>query len=177
MISALGASASPISNQISLWWIVMGLLLILFATGFKQAFAEKGRIANTGSWLIAFYGIGEGIGSGTFKVGNLANSLTISAIIHDILSGMGVVAFLIFPLIMLKIIPRKEMPVFYRISQFVFISGMIFIILLQFRYATNGTNFLSLYKGLWQRLFMLNTYFYLMCISVLMITKQKILQP
>ena len=34
-MSSLGASNSPVSDQISLWWIIMGFLFIFYAIGFK----------------------------------------------------------------------------------------------------------------------------------------------
>lgn len=155
----------------------MGMLLIFFAIGFKMAFKEKGRPASTASWLIALYGIGEGIGSGVFKAEKLAGSLTLSGIYHDVLSGIGVIAVLILPAIMLVIISKNEIPVFFRISQFVLISGMIFVILFLFRYLNNDTIILASYKGLWQRLYMLNTYIYFTSISIVMIIKNKNTHP
>lgn len=172
-MSSLGASNSSISNQISLWWIIMGLLLMFFAIGFKLAFKERGMPATVASWLIAIYGLGEGIGSAAFKVEKLSNSLTLSGIYHEVFSGIGVIAVLIFPAIMLKIISKLEMPFFYRISQFALILGTIFIILFLFRYIIKEASFPASYKGLWQRLYMLNTYIYLMSISIVMIIKNQ----
>lgn len=176
-ISSLGASNSTISDQISIWWIIMGMLLIFFAIGFKVAFKEKGRLASAASWLIALYGIGEGIGSGVFKLEKLAGSLTVSGIYHNILSGIGVLAILILPAIMLVIISKNEMPLFFRISQFVLVSGTIFVILFLFRYLNNDNLLLSTYKGLWQRLYMVNTYIYFTSISILMIIRNKNTRP
>jgi len=172
-MSSLGASNSSISNQISLWWIIMGVLLIFFAIGFKLAFKEKGRPVSVASWLIALYGIGEGIGSAVFKAEKLTGSLTLSGIYHEVLSGIGVIAVLILPAMMLIIIPKHERPIFFRISQFALISGIIFTILFLFRYLINGAIFPASYKGLWQRLYMLNTYMYLMSISILMLRNTK----
>jgi len=172
-MSALGASASPVSEAISLWWIIMGILLIFFATGFKIAFAGKGTYVNLAALLIMLYGFGEGIGSGSFKADHLANGLATSLIFHDTFGGIGVAAILLFPLIMLKVVAKNEKPVFYRMSQIVFVVGILTILLFLFRYSPNENDFLSVYKGLWQRLFMLNTYVYMMTIAVMMMKKQK----
>jgi len=99
-MSLLGTSVSFVSNEISIWWVIMGVLFILFGMGLKKAFEEKGGIAKLASWLIILYGIGEGIGSGLFKADRTANGLTTSAIIHDITGGIGVAAILVFPFIM-----------------------------------------------------------------------------
>lgn len=172
-MSSLGASNSPVSNEISTWWVIMGLLFIFFATGLRKAFSEKGLYSKIASWLIILYGFGEGIGSGAFKADHIANSLKTSAVIHDTLGGLGVIAVLILPLIMQKVITKNEMPVFYRLSKIVFIAGIVTVGLFLFRYSSDENNFFTLYKGLWQRLFMLNTYLYFSSIAFIMIKQYK----
>ena len=172
-MSSLGASNSPVSNEISTWWVIMGLLFIFFATGLRKAFSEKGLYSKIASWLIILYGFGEGIGSGAFKADHIANSLKTSAVIHDTLGGLGVIAVLILPLIMQKVITKNEMPAFYRLSKIVFIAGIVTVGLFLFRYSSDENNFFTLYKGLWQRLFMLNTYLYFSSIAFIMIKQYK----
>lgn len=172
-MSSLGASNSPVSNEISTWWVIMGLLFIFFATGLRKAFSEKGLYSKIASWLIILYGFGEGVGSGAFKADHIANSLKTSAVIHDTLGGLGVIAVLILPLIMQKVITKNEMPVFYRLSKIVFIAGIVTVGLFLFRYSSDENNFFTLYKGLWQRLFMLNTYLYFSSIAFIMIKQYK----
>ena len=171
-MSALGASVSPVSVEVSFWWVIMGVFMILFGIGFQEAFREKGRIATLASWLIILYGLGEGIGSGLFRADHTLSGLTISAIIHDILGGIGVASILLLPFIMQKVIPKIEKPAFFRMSQIFFITGLFTKLLFLFRYSSDENNFLSLYKGLWQRLFMLNTYIYLTTIAILMIKRK-----
>jgi hypothetical protein len=172
VMSSMGASVSPVSDEISVWWIIMGILFIFFGTGFKKSFSDKGVYARLASWLIIIYGFGEGICSGAFKYDHIATRLTTSAIIHNILGGIGVFAILLLPFIMQKVIIRHEMPFFYRMSQIVFITGIITILLFLFRYSPDENNFISNYKGLWQRLFMLNTYIYMTTMAILIIRKQ-----
>jgi hypothetical protein len=172
-MSSMGASVSPVSDEISVWWVTMGVLLIMFGTGLNKAFSEKGKYASYASWLVILYGIGEGIGSGVFKANRISNELSTSALIHDFLGGIGVITILLFPLIMQKVITKKEMPFFHRMSQIIFISGIITVVLFLFRYSQIENNFVAVYKGLWQRLFMLNTYIYLFTTAVLMIRRQK----
>lgn len=151
----------------------MGFLFIFFGIGVRKAFPEKGLYSGIASWFIILYGFGEGIGSGAFKANHIVNNLTTSAVIHDILGGIGVTAILVLPLIMLKVITKNEMPVFHRMSKIVFIAGIITVGLFLFRYSSNENNFFTLYKGLWQRLFMLNTYLYFSSIAVIMIKRYK----
>lgn len=172
-VSKLGSSKSPASVQISILWVIVGVLLIIFGIGFYKFFLKRGRYAKLASGLIILYGIGEGIGSGAFKADRITNVLTTSGIIHEVFGGIGVISILLFPLIMQKVITKNEKPVFYQMSQIVFISGIILILLFLLRYLPDQTNFFAMYKGLWQRLFILNTYIYLLSIAFQMIKSQK----
>lgn len=173
-MSSLGASISPVSNIISVWWVIMGVLFIIFGAGFKKAFQEKRIYTDICALLIILYGLGEGIGSGLFKANHIVDTdnLTLSGVIHDIVGGIGVTAILIFPLLMQKVITTNENTSFKKLSQIVFVLGIVSILLFLFRFSGDGNNFLTTYKGLWQRLFMLNTYIYFSIIAVLMIKKQ-----
>ena len=170
-MSSLGASVSPVSNQISAWWIFIGLIFIYFGIGFRKAFLEKGKSAKFASWLIILYGIGEGIGSGAFKANHAADAMATSLIIHDTLGGVGVTAILIFPLVMLKVISKEEMPRFHILSRIVFTAGILMMLLFSFRISTDENNVLMIYQGLWQRLSLLNTYLYFIAIAVIMFNK------
>jgi hypothetical protein len=172
-VSSLGSSSSIMGTQISVIWIVVGVLLIFFGIGFRKEFWEKGRFAKGASWLIILYGFGEGIGSGIFKADRIANNPTTSGIIHELLGSMGVIAILFLPLIMQKIITRKDNHTFQIVSIIVFVLSTIFMCFFLFRFSAEKTNFFSLYKGLWQRLFILITSIYLLSIAVLMIRKHQ----
>jgi hypothetical protein len=172
-VSSLGSSGSTMATQISAIWISVGVLLIFFGLGFRKEFLDKGKFAKGASWLIILYGFGEGIGSGIFKADRIANVPTISGIIHEILGSLGVIAILFLPLVMQKVIPKKENPLFQIVSIIVFVSGTLFMCFFLFRFSAAETNFFSLYKGLWQRLFILITYIYLLGIAVLMIKKHQ----
>ncbi len=175
-LSALGATVSPVSDEMSAWWIFIGVIFIFFGIGVKKAFSENQTYANVASWIIIIYGLGEGFGSGAFKADHLVNSVATSLIIHDTLGGIGVIAILILPLIMLKVIPKNMNLNFYRFSKIIFVTGILMVSLFLFRYSPNKDNFFLIYKGLWQRLFMLNTYIYLTAIAILMIKKCKIIE-
>jgi hypothetical protein len=171
-MSSLGASISPVSDIISNWWIIMGFLFMIFGTGVFKAFSDKPKKSLIAAICIILYGLGEGIGSGAFKADHTPNGLTNMAIVHDALGGIGVAAILIFPLFMLKVIERNENQLFHRISKMVFATGILTIVFFMSRFLSNQNNFFAINKGLWQRLFMLNTYIYFVYIAILMI-KQK----
>jgi hypothetical protein len=170
-MSALGASVSPVSDEISVWWIMVGFLFIFFGIGFKLVFSKKGGNASIAAWLIICYGIGEGIGSGAFKANHDGSSLLPSGIIHDILGAVGVFSLLIFPIIMKRLISKTEKPYFHMMSAIVFFTGIIMLLLFLFRYSNDENNFLNIYKGLWQRIMMLNNYIYLITIAIIMYKK------
>ncbi len=172
-MSMLGTSESPVSVEISTWWVIMGLSFIFFATGFYKAFRVKGRYAGLAAVLIGLYGFGEGIGSGAFKADRIANEFTPIGRVHEVFGIVGVLAILLFPFIMQKLIPKSSDPGFYRFSQIIFICGILTVLLFLLRYLPDPDNFFTIYKGLWQRLFMLNTYIYLTTIAILMLRGQK----
>lgn len=168
-MSSLGATASPVSSIVSVWWIILGFLFFLFAFGFRQAFSPANKFIKLAFWLIIIYGLGEGLGSGLFKADTQGGFLTFSAIVHDILGGIGIAAILILPLVMQKIIHRSANPEFHLLSKFVFIVGFILLLLFTLRFANNGEIELVKLKGLWQRLFVFLNYIYLLIIGVIMV--------
>lgn len=168
-MSALGTSISPVSNEISIWWIIAGFLFIFFGIAFKKAFIVKTSDVKIASWLIIFYGIGEEIGSGVFKEDAIGTALTKTNIIHNLFGGIGVLSILLLPLFMKKIISRKQMPAFYKMSTVIFTIGVLMLLLFLFRFLNIKTNLFYIYKGLWQRISMLNNYIYLTTIALIML--------
>jgi hypothetical protein len=167
-ISSLGASFSPVSDAISFWWILIGIVFVFFGIILRKAFGANLKNVKIASLLIMFYGLGEGIGSGLFKANRINGEPTQSLVIHDVLGGIGVVAALILPLIMNKVITKKQMPRFYFFSWVIFVVGIIMMLLFTIRFSANEHNFFVFYKGLWQRFFLLNLYIYFITISIIM---------
>ena len=173
-MSALGISSSPVSDIISTWWILLGFLMILFAFGLGKAFDYDNKFVKIAVWLIVIYGLGEGMGSGIFKADHVNNSMTLSAIMHEIMGGIGIAAILVLPIVMRKIIPQAKNPGFHTISLIVFFVGIFLLAMFLIRFFPQKINDPSLYKGLWQRLFILDYYFYMIVIAVIMIKKQQV---
>ena len=167
-ISSLGSSTSSVSGIISVLWIILGILMIIFAFGFRAAYSGRDKYVKIVFWLLIIYGLGEGLGSGLFKADRVSGSYTTSFIVHDILGGAGVVAILILPLIVQKIKPLCSSPGFKKFSKITLIIGTLFLILFSFRFIGNGENIVAKYKGLWQRLFVLVYYIYLISIAIKM---------
>lgn len=171
-MSSLGASISPVSNILSIWWIGIGIVFIFFGFHLKKAFDGDYKNVKAASWFIIFYGLGEGIGSGIFKADRIAGKMTVSFIMHDIAGGIGIISALLLPLFMIKIISKNVKPVFYTFSWIVFVVGLIAMLLFTVRFSSNENNVVLLYKGLWQRLFLLNLYVYFITISIIMYNKK-----
>lgn len=168
-MSSLGSTASPVSGIISAMWVILGLLMIVFAFGFKEAFPRDDKYVKAVFWLLILYGLGEGAGSGLFKADTVSGTYTISFIVHDILGSAGLIAILILPLIVQKIKPYFSGRCFIRYSVITVVSGTLFLVLFSFRFIGNETNALSSLKGLWQRLFVLVYYIYLTVLAIKMI--------
>lgn len=173
-MSSLAATISPVSKILSTWWIFIGIVFIFFGLMFREAFGNNLKNVKIASYAIIFYGLGEGIGSGLFKADRVDGKMTNSFIIHDIAGGIGIVAALILPLVMHKVILKKEKPVFYSFSWIVFTIGFITMLLFTIRFSSDENNFIRLYKGLWQRIFLLNLYVYFSVISIIMYKKKSI---
>lgn len=170
-MSSLGASVSPVSSLISFWWIILGGLIIIFAAGFRIAFAPAEKYLKISFWLLVIYGSGEGLGSGFFKADVVDSSFTMSYIIHDILGGAGVLAILLLPIPVQKIFPLSESRCFRRFSIVVLASGILLLLLFSSRFVGSVRTFPVIYTGLWQRLFVLDYYFYLMAIAWIMVKR------
>lgn len=170
-MSSLGASASPVSDYVSLCWILLGVIFLLFAYGFRKAFTPGNKYTTSAYWLLNIYSFGELMGSGFFKADFVGGAPTVSAILHGIIGTAGIIALTVLPLFMLKIIPRSEIPAFSKFSWLTCLAGIVFMILFNFRFFSPMENSLNRLEGLWQRLFALDYYIYIAYIAWLMIKK------
>jgi hypothetical protein len=160
-LSQLGISSSPVASEIALWWEIVGILMILFGISIYVAFRDKGKNALIASMLLILYGIGEGLGSGLFPADKAGTIHSDTGIFHILIGGMGVVGLAHFPLIM-----RNLMPGLKKVSMIIFIFGFIGVSLfLLSPLIDEPLNFIAEYKGLWQRLFITNYYFYLVVVA------------
>jgi len=171
-MSSLGATISPVSNFVSSLWILLGLFFIFFGYNFRKAFLPETNYVKLASWLIVIYGLGEFVGSGLFKADHIGNTVTNSAVVHGILGTIGIAALIFLPLVMQKIIPRTSNPGFHRLSWLVLITGLVLMVLFNFRFFDKADNILNKLEGLWQRLFAVDYYLYLLVIIFKMVKGQ-----
>ena len=167
-ISQMGILSSPVAHEIALCWIGMGILLIIFAVGFRYVYENSKKLAGIASVLVILYGIGEGLVSGVFPADKAGEVHTWTGLVHDGIGGIGVMAIMVFPLVMRKVIPDLM-----KVSIIFFLIGaagvMLFFIS---RIVVAPDNFLAVYKGSWQRLYVLDYYGYIMIIAVRMMCRR-----
>ena len=175
-MSSLGASISPVSGMVSSLWILLGLIFIFFGYTLRKAFSPLTNYTRIASWLVIIYGLGEFVGSGLFKADHIGNTVTNSAVVHGILGTIGITALMLLPLVMQKIISRSSYPGFNRFSWIILVAGIVLLILFNFRFFHPEDNILNKLEGLWQRLFALDLYIYLMFIVYIIIKERLCLQ-
>lgn len=171
-ISMLGSPVSPASNIASLWWVIIGIVFIAYAAGFYTEYRDKGSYALIAAILIAIYGLGEGLGSGLFKVYHHNGAMTLSTLIHDAVGGIGIVAVLAVPLVVRKVISGEKHDSFYFFSGVIFLIGIVSSLLFLARYT--GDNILHHYTGIWQRMTLVNTYIYFVVVAIVMIRPDRV---
>ncbi len=168
-MSALGSSASPVGKLMSLCWIVVGILFVLFGISYRNATRNPPATVKLASLLIMIYGIGEGIGSGVFPGNHVAGHLTTTGIFHNIAGAIGVTGLLVLPFVLMKAFPKKHFPRFYHFSILTIILGIAFFILFTLsKVLPQDTVSLFLSRGFWQRLFVGVYYIYLIVIAIRM---------
>jgi hypothetical protein len=168
-MSQLGIASSPVTRQISISWILMGIFLILFGFGLRFAFEKNKRSAIIICLLVIFYGFGEGLISGIFPAdkAGVAHHTWIGYV-HNLIGGVGVIALMLLPLFMLKLLPDIKW-----ITIPVLIVGTTGVIMFAIgRLYASPTNFLAIYKGSWQRLYVFVYYAYIIIIAISMIVRE-----
>lgn len=175
-LSNLGATASPISGIVSLWWVIFGILMIIFALGFNAAFSKGGRYARLAALCLGLYGLGEGIGSGVFKFDIVNNIKTVSYLFHELFGIVGVFSLISLPFLVPKTIPFYGNRKFKQFTNYISGFGIAFFVLFTIRYvnlATSLTDLINRFTGLWQRLFLLTYYIFLVAVGLKMIRETR----
>lgn len=162
--SSLGTSDSPVALYMNVWGVVFCFLLVIFAWGLKKTIFSIGKWQTIVVWFIILYGIGEGAGSGLFPYNHVNNVLTLSGKLHSFFGVLGGVAITFIPFACLKIFSEDAFPRMYAYCRFAFFGGLIFVML----FLTSEHGIIP-YKGLWQRIFILNYHLFLSVLAVVML--------
>lgn len=166
VMSALGASNSPVSKIYSGWLVIFGILCIVYSAIFIHVHSDSlTKSIIIGAVFIVLYGIGSGVICGLFPVDETREMVTVSAKIHG---GSVVLAF--FLLMFLPLVLRKFAA---QIAGFpgTFISYLTFVLCLcwfVFQILSDKEQFVSTWignTGLWQRLYLFSIYAYIEIIT------------
>ncbi len=157
----------------SVWWAVMGLLFVGFGYGFFRAFSCEGKHARPAAWMIAIYGLGEGLGSSLVPETPGMGFRTVGNLVHILLGATGVLAAIFLPFIVMKVFTSRKWPRLYCYSWLTSATGIFFILLFAVSYLYKPVGGWLSYCGLWQRLFMLVYYLFYVCLALLMLTHRK----
>ena len=171
-MSDLGHEGSPVERITSTWWVIMGLMFMVFGYGFHQAYRHYGKPAKAAAWMLALYGIGEGLGSGLISGTPGKTFQTASSIFHNLLGAAGIMAAILLPFIMMKIYNARRSSAFYLYSWFTSVAAIFFLALFLIANVYHPEGSWITYLGLWQRLVMLLYYIYFLCLGVLMLVRK-----
>lgn len=169
VVSELGTSKSPVALWINVWWIVFGVLMIVFAVGSRLAVSPAGPAVDVLMLQLIVFGALAGIGAGLFPMDAPGSSASLHGRLHNIVGGVGFLALMFAPAVSLWIFPKSQFPGLYWLIVATQILGLALAALFV---ASTGAaargSFLS-WTGLWQRLFLLNYYVYLAAVSLKLI--------
>jgi hypothetical protein len=160
-MSELGNRESRFKTFFRIWWIVWGICIIIFGIGFGFYYYDSlyEIIIITTVILISIFGFGAGIVVGIFPEDPKGEQESISGKLHGIFAGIGFIAILVVPSVLGSVSDK----IFLAVSVIVQIFSVIFFILfILSKYPKIGKS------GLWQRLFLLTNYCYLIIYAFFM---------
>ncbi len=172
-MSDLGHVDSPVARLTSNWWVILGVLFLIFGYGFYKAFAHRGKAVKAAAWMIALYGLGEGLGSGLVPGTPGNDLLNLNSIVHNLLGGLGVLGVVFLPFYVMKIYSARQSPYMYWYSWFTTAAGISFFLLFAISKFYQPEGSWIIYHGLWQRLWMLIYYLFFICLALLMLVRRK----
>jgi hypothetical protein len=170
-ISYLGQDKSPILQWVKIWSISFSVGYTIFAFAFYYTFKNKGWLIGLASLLLIIYGLGEGIGSGFFPVSTTETTATTNAFLHNFFGGLADISLFTFPVILLKTFPfsgHKNLWTWTLVTYCLSLLFCSFFLIAKYQGIQSG---FLLYKGLWQRMFVLCFYLYFFQVGRLMITR------
>ena len=148
-VSEFGIIPGVTSKIVTAWWIVSGIILMLFSLGLNNAMGKTGRFSFVGPLFICLYGLLDSIGSAVFPMD--AAEATFSGTMHTLVSFVGITAVIFSPLALVS--RMKKDPAWNGLVRCAWITQVFFwVIYVVCILAFAGICF-SRYAGLLQRLF------------------------
>lgn len=165
-ISYLGHTDSPTNTLITLWGVGFSTLFVFFGLGFGKAFREFKHIGLAVAF-IWIYGIAQGIGAAYFSIDISSPDPNAFWDLHNLLSGFGDTALVLFPFVMIGFFRTKDQRAL-RTTTLMAWCGLFFLFLFLGSKYFSETG-LGNYKGFLQRVFQLVYYIYFVFIALRMI--------
>jgi len=167
-MSYLGQDGSPIEHWVTIWGIGVTLLVSIFAYSFFQTY-KSNKWARIAAIALLVYAIGEGLGSGCFPINPPGTDVTLNERLHNIFSGIGDTGIVLLPFILMFMFPRSENRKLHIYLWTVAGVGMVMATFFLIAKYFHSDNLISDYKGVWQRIYILDYYAMLLVISVKML--------
>ena len=166
-LSYMGQAGSPIEGWVTAWGVGFSLLLLLFSVGFYKTFKQH-QWVSVATAMIVVYGLGEGIGSGLFPINPPGTPMTADGFLHNLFSGIGDAAIVLLPLVLMGVFPKKTYAAFRKYLWSVVGIGLLMASFFLIAKYFAPDNFILHFKGVWQRLYILNYHSMLVFLSLLM---------
>jgi hypothetical protein len=164
--SALGARGSPNGRLISAWWVVYGVLLVLFSLSLLRSSRPRTWLGWVGPLLVLIFAAGDGIGSGVFRCDPGCAGATPGARMHLLVSSIGSVALIPAPVFMWSTWRHEERWRGYRTFTLV-IQGIGLLDIAALALAeTREAGFFAGNAGLFQRFFLLTYYVWIVGVAL-----------
>lgn len=163
--SYLGRTGMPTAPYVAVWGIFFSILFLLFARSWYDFFPQKTKAVTISTALLILYGVGEGLGSGLVHFDQVNGHATVSGVIHQIFSMSTDTGLFVFPIFVLGIFPKKLFPRIHLSSWLAIGFGLSFNICFLLGKTLGITQGLLSLAGLWQRLFLLDYYLYLLFLT------------
>jgi len=148
-VSEYGTIPGVISKIVSLWWVISGIMLILFSFGLNNAMQKSGRFSFAGPLFICLYGLLDSVGSAIFPMDTADE--TIIGTIHILLSFIGITAVVFSPLALVG--RMKKDPAWSRLASFAWVTQIFLWLIYTVSVLAFAGICFSMYVGLLQRVF------------------------
>lgn len=146
-VSEFGVIPGNTSTIVSIWWVLHGLILIVFSIGLNNSIVKAGCFSILGPLFICFCGLFDSIGSVIFPM----LEGTFSGVMHNLVSFIGITAIIFSPIAL--VYRLKKDPSWARLIRFTWVTQVFFWII----YAICLLAFMEIYftgiVGILQRVF------------------------
>lgn len=172
-MSYIGQSGSPMEHWVLIWGVVSTMLFALFINTFYQLYKFK-KWALIATCLLFTYALGEGLGSGIFPIDSSETAVTLNGKLHNLFGGIGDIGLVLFPFALMLMFPRSENQRLHLHLWAVVIIGLIMASFFLIAKYFHPDNFIISFKGVWQRVYLLNYYLMLLVFSFKMARQIKL---